>query len=80
MINNEQLAMNIKIARIRKGYTQRQMAELLGISRSRYNYYENKPRSFTVDNLSNVSALLGIQIEELLVPDNSTNCRNEKVQ
>ena len=55
------------LTRIRnlRGYTQAQMAEKLGISRSTYTNYERGNRSPDLETLEHISDVLGCTLDEL---------------
>lgn len=70
-MNNEELFWEELCARLRKlrdkyGYTQRDVADQIGIGKSAYRSYENNDRRIPVDVLTRVAALYNISVDELL--------------
>ena len=72
-MNNEELFWEELCARLRKlrdkyGYTQRDVADQIGLGKSAYRSYENKinNRRIPVDVLTRVAALYNISVDELL--------------
>jgi len=62
----------VKQARQYAGFTQDQMAEKLGISRSSYIYLEKHPDRATVAQAKSISAITGIDFDNLFFEANST--------
>ena len=58
--------MNIKEYRIRRGYTQKQIAILLGIKQNTYSNKENGKRAFTLEEIRKLKRILNITYNELL--------------
>ena len=70
-MNNEELFWEELCARLRKlrdkyGYTQRDVADQIGLGKSAYRSYENNDRRIPVDVLTRVAALYNISVDELL--------------
>ena len=70
-MNNEELFWEELCDRLRKlrdryGYTQRDVADQIGIGKSAYRSYENNDRRIPVDVLTRVAALYNISVDELL--------------
>ena len=58
--------MNIKEYRIKRGYTQEQIAELLNIKQNTYSNKENGKRAFTIKEIKLLKELLKVTYDELL--------------
>lgn len=65
----------IKQARQYAGYTQKKMAEKLGISRSSYIYLEKNPNRATVGQAQAISDATGIPFSDLFFATDSTFSR-----
>lgn len=61
---NEDLATKLKRYRLQVGYTQRNVAEVLNISRSTYTYYELGKTSPDPATLNRIAKLFGVSVEE----------------
>ena len=57
---------NLKVARIKKKLTQRQLAELVGVSVSTINRIETGKQVLRVDMLNNLVNVLEVPVNELL--------------
>ena len=57
---------NIRSLRIDNGYTQRQIAEVLGISQNTYSQYEVGVLNYPVDALLKLADLYGVSVDYLL--------------
>ena len=62
----EMIYQRIKDLREDKDWTQREMAEMLHISRSSYSAYENGPNAFPIEVLKSLAVLYGTSIDYLL--------------
>ena len=62
----EMIYQRIKDLREDKDWTQREMAEMLHISRSSYSAYENGTNAFTIEVLKSLAMLYGTSIDYLL--------------
>ena len=58
--------MNIKEYRIRRGYTQEQIAILLGIKQNTYSNKECGKRAFTLEEIRKLKRILNTTYDELL--------------
>ena len=58
--------MNVKEYRIRRGYTQKQIAMLLGIKQNTYSNKESGKRAFTIEEIKLIKELLNVTYDELL--------------
>ena len=58
--------MNIKEYRIKKGYTQEQIAELLNIKQNTYSNKENAQRALTIAEIRKLKRILNTTYDELL--------------
>ena len=56
----------LKKLRITCGYTQQNIADVLGIDRSAYSYCESGKTRLSLENLAKLSNLYGITIDEML--------------
>ena len=55
-------------ARKRRGYSQSDMAEFLGIDRTTYNYKENGLNQFKIDEINKILILLKVSYEDIFAP------------
>ncbi|MBQ9012308.1 MAG: helix-turn-helix transcriptional regulator [Bacilli bacterium] len=58
--------MKIKEYRIIKGYTQRELAEILGIKQNTYSDKERGKTNFTIDEIKIIKELFKVTYEDLL--------------
>ena len=63
----------IRQARAYAGFTQTEMAEKLGIHRSTYMKIENDPSMATIGQISRISEITGVSIDQFFLSKNSTN-------
>ena len=63
----------IKQARSYAGFTQAEKAEKLGIHRSTYMKIENDPSIATLGQISRISEITGVTIDQIFLGYNSTN-------
>lgn len=63
----------IKQARSYAGFTQAEMAEKLGIHRSTYMKIENDPSIATLGQISRISEITGVTIDQIFLGYSSTN-------
>lgn len=61
--------MNVKEYRVKKGYTQNELSELIGITQQTYSKKERGERSFTLDEVKKLKKILNISYEELFGED-----------
>ncbi|PVD53784.1 hypothetical protein DC498_04545 [Terrimonas sp.] len=59
-------ATTLKILREVKGYTQEQIADVLGISQNTYSRIERQPKSLTVEQAQKLSDFYSVDLEDLL--------------
>lgn len=57
--------LRVRAERVAKGYTQAQMAELIGLKRGQYNKRENGKVSFSPDELITLAVKLGYSTDEI---------------
>lgn len=57
---------NIRSLRVDQGYTQKQIAELLGISQNTYSQYEIGVISYPVEALMKLADFYGVSVDYLL--------------
>ena len=58
--------MNVKKYRIKRGYTQKQIAILLNIKQNAYSNKENGKRAFTIEEIKKLKRILNTTYDELL--------------
>ena len=63
---NSNFSNNLKATRLAQGFSQQQMAEALGISRSAYAGYEINRRSPSIELLQKISTVLRVSVDNLL--------------
>jgi transcriptional regulator with XRE-family HTH domain len=61
---------NIRAERVRCGYTQREMAQKLGLSVTGYNHKENGKRQFSLEEFVLICRILGVD-PDYLIKDSS---------
>ena len=66
------MGFTLKQARQYAGYTQREMANILGISRDVYRKLEQHPEKTSIELAKKFSAVVGIGIDQIFFADNST--------
>ena len=69
----DQLAVHLRALRVAKAWSQKQLAEKLGLSQSRIARIESDPLSISVDQLLKVLSALGASVSIQL--DANSNCR-----
>lgn len=62
----EELAGNIRDARVAKGWTQRQLAQKVGVTSSAVNQYERAKRTPNLKTMSIMSHALDVTLDELV--------------
>lgn len=69
-----------KIRQIReeKGYTQRDVADVLGLVPASYNKIENGKTALTVENLQKIADFLGVSVKEILFDEQSSSSELDK--
>ncbi len=65
----KQLGLSIKLARVRKGLSQEELAELAGLHRTYIGMVERAERNITVINLVQIAKALDVSLDKLF--DNS---------
>ena len=68
----EHYTLNLKTARKRKGLTQQQVADFIGISQNNYSYWENGKVKIVNISLQRLSELFGVSVDYLLGRENHT--------
>lgn len=63
---------NLKSYRVRAGYTQEDIAELLGITRNTYCDYEVNPQKVKVETLQTIADKLNCKLSDFFVESNVT--------
>lgn len=66
------MGFTLKQARQYAGYTQREMANILGVSRDVYRKIEQHPEKTSIELAKKFSAVVGIGIDQIFFADNST--------
>lgn len=71
---------NLKSYRVKMGYTQEKMAEILGITRTTYCDYEVNPSKLNVEKLNNIAQVLNCELSSFFVKPSVTesNISEEK--
>ena len=64
---NQKISRKIKARRILKGYTQEEMAKILGVSKATYVNMENKPLNLKLKIIKKLAKELGCKVEELFL-------------
>ena len=64
-------AINIKKVRTSKGISQEKLADLCDLHRTYVSSVERGERNITVDNMERLAIALGVDIRELLNPDDT---------
>ena len=67
---------NLKAYRVKMGYTQEKMAEILGITRTTYCDYEVNPSKLNVEKLNNIAQILNCELSSFFVKPNVTESNN----
>ena len=62
---NQEISRKIKARRILKGYTQEEIAKMLGVSKATYVNMENKPLNLKLKRIKKLAKTLGCKVEEL---------------
>lgn len=63
---NQEISRRIKARRILKGYTQEELAKILGISKATYVNMENKPLELKFRKIKKLAEALGCKAEDFL--------------
>lgn len=63
---------NLKLLRENSGYTQKQIAEYLGVNRSAYANYESGDRTAPLSVLESVAKLFGVDLSLLFADDETS--------
>jgi DNA-binding XRE family transcriptional regulator len=66
------MAMTLKAARIIRGYTQEELAEMIGVSRSTYIKMEKMPDNITVGLAKAISKAVDVPLDDLFFARDST--------
>ena len=69
---NKSVSNNLKLLRENSGYTQKQIADFLGVNRSAYANYEAGERNVPLTVLESVAKLFGIDLSVLLADDDAS--------
>jgi len=67
------LGAKLKSFRKRRGLTQKQVANLMGITVRAYQHYEQGARTPSLEKSSELAEIFGIKLDELSVRDSTTN-------
>lgn len=62
---------NLRTARERKGFTQKEMAERIGVAKSTYSLYESGNREPNVQTIKKIADTLNVSADELLGIDDT---------
>ena len=63
IITEEKLSQNLKVARISKGFTQEQVADMLGVSRATFNTYENNPYNLAFGLFNRLATIYDLNVK-----------------
>ena len=66
-LDKEQIAANIKSERIRAGFTQEEIAKVLGISRATYVVMENNPTIYPIVKFLPIAEAFGCKLEDFFM-------------
>ena len=72
-VQSEDLATKLKRYRLQVGFTQKNVAEVLNISRSTYTYYELGKTSPDPATLNHIAKLFGLSVEEFFDDETPTD-------
>ena len=70
-LKGEEMNLQLKRFRSLKGYSQDEMAQKLGIKKSRYGTWERGERMMSLEQAYNVTEILGCTLDELVGRDHS---------
>lgn len=71
---------NLKAYRKKKGFTQEQLAEVLGIDQSMISYYERNWRIIKNSTILQIASALGVDPMELFMDDKGTSAKDLRIQ
>lgn len=60
------MARTLKEWRARKDMTQKEFADLIGVSPSTYNIWENNPNAIKIGNVIRISNVLGVSPQDII--------------
>ena len=60
------ISKRIKEIREQKGYTQKYMAEMMGIEQTNYGRFEKRDKKLTFEQLESIATALGVTIKDIL--------------
>lgn len=63
---------NLKVERERRGYSQKEMSELIGVAKSTYSLYESGNREPNVMTIKKIADVLNVTADRLLGLEEST--------
>ena len=67
---------NLKKLRLSRGLSQEKLAEACELHRTYISSVERGERNITIDNMEKLAIALGVDIRELLNPDDNSTSRN----
>lgn len=76
MTARQNFAYNLRKARNEQGISQEKLADLAELHRTYVSSVERCERNITVDNMEKLAAALGVDIRELLQPNDNPKYRN----
>ena len=76
MAARQNFAHNLRTVRTAQGISQELLADLAGLHRTYVSSVERCERNISVDNMEKLAAALGVDIRELLNPNDNTNTRD----
>ena len=79
------ISQKIKELRKAKGLSQTQLAQLIGVSQSAINYFENRGNELTISQLQKITEVMGVSWRDILSEEESpkteiTSSENEKLE
>lgn len=75
--DEKQVSLNIKSCRVKRNITQKDISNLLGISKRTYIIMENHPFRYNIYKLQDVAKIIGCNINEFFLPINLTNSERD---
>ena len=77
---SSQMNERIRFLRENKGYTQQEVADMLGVSRAVYGMYEGGTRSISVEVIINLSHIYGVSTDFILGLSNNTKFEGSSIE
>ena len=77
MINTALITQRIRFLRKNKGYTQQEVADMLGVGRAAYSAYEKGTRSISVQSIIKLSQFYKVSSDFILGLSNNTKIKTK---